>query len=187
MQSKHEILKHYFGFDQFRSGQEHIIDSMLSKRDVMGIMPTGGGKSLCYQLPALMFEGITIVISPLISLMKDQVDSLNEMGIPSAFINSTLSSREIEDIIYDTSAGTYRLIYVAPERLNTSEFNFLVQNIKVDLVAVDEAHCISQWGHDFRPSYRSIPTFINRLKKRPVVAAFTATATQQIVEEIKAC
>lgn len=185
MQSKHEFLKHYFGYDQFRTGQKELIDHIIEKRDVLGIMPTGGGKSLCYQLPALMMEGVTLVISPLISLMKDQVDALNEMGVASTFINSTLSSAEIEGRIYDTMAGSYKLLYVAPERLNTSAMSYLVNQVKIDLIAVDEAHCISQWGHDFRPSYKSIPSFVNRFKIRPVVAAFTATATRQIVSEIK--
>lgn len=185
MNKKHEVLKHYFGFDQFRTGQELLINNILEGQDVLGIMPTGGGKSLCFQHPAMMMENVTIVISPLISLMKDQVDSLNEMGISSTFINSTLSSSEIEGRIYDIAAGTYKLVYVAPERLNTSEFNYLFNHVDVDIVAVDEAHCISQWGHDFRPSYRAIPAFIKRLRKRPVVTAFTATATERIVEEIK--
>lgn len=185
MNKKLEILKNYFGFDQFRTGQEVLIDKILDGKDVLGIMPTGGGKSLCFQHPAMMMDNVTIVISPLISLMKDQVDALNEMGIDSTFINSTLSTSEIKDRIYDISSGAYKIVYVAPERLNTSEFNYLFEHVDVDIVAVDEAHCISQWGHDFRPSYRNIPAFIKRLRTRPVVSAFTATATIQIVEEIK--
>ncbi len=180
-----EILKTYFGYDEFRKGQDKLIEGIVKGRDALGIMPTGGGKSLCYQLPAIALDGITIVISPLISLMKDQVDSLNEIGINAAYINSTLGNKELLDILDNIRENRYRIIYVAPERLNTGVFVELVKDIKVSLVAIDEAHCISQWGHDFRPSYLEIPRFINSLEPRPMVAAFTATATKEIIKEIK--
>lgn len=180
-----EALKRHFGYDEFRTGQEELINGIMNSRDVLGIMPTGGGKSLCYQLPALLLGGITIVISPLISLMKDQVDSLNEIDIPSTFINSSIDNNELIERIEDIKNKRYKIIYVAPERLNTNMFLNLVRQIDISLVAIDEAHCISQWGHDFRPSYVEIPNFINSLEKRPVVAAFTATATVEVVKEIK--
>lgn len=179
------ILKTYFGYDEFRNGQDKLIESIIEGRDALGIMPTGGGKSICYQLPAIALDGITIVISPLISLMKDQVDSLNELGINAAFINSTLDNGEFLQILEGIRANSYKIVYVAPERLNTDSFINLVKDISISLVAVDEAHCISQWGHDFRPSYLEIPRFINSLKQRPAVAAFTATATKEIIKEIK--
>ena len=179
------ILKTYFGYDEFRNGQDKLIESIIEGRDALGIMPTGGGKSICYQLPAIALDGITIVISPLISLMKDQVDSLNELGINAAFINSTLDNSEFLQILEGIRANSYKIVYVAPERLNTDSFINLVKDIRISLVAVDEAHCISQWGHDFRPSYLEIPRFINSLKQRPAVAAFTATATKEIIKEIK--
>ncbi|WP_313568367.1 DNA helicase RecQ [Acetoanaerobium noterae] len=179
------ILKTYFGYDEFRNGQDKLIKSIIEGRDALGIMPTGGGKSICYQLPAIALDGITIVISPLISLMKDQVDSLNELGINAAFINSTLDNDEFLQILEGIRANSYKIVYVAPERLNTDSFINLVKDISISLVAVDEAHCISQWGHDFRPSYLEIPRFINSLKQRPAVAAFTATATKEIIKEIK--
>ncbi|WP_347451316.1 DNA helicase RecQ [Acetoanaerobium noterae] len=179
------ILKTYFGYDEFRNGQDKLIESIIEGRDALGIMPTGGGKSICYQLPAIALDGITIVISPLISLMKDQVDSLNELGINAAFINSTLDNGEFLQILEGIRANSYKIVYVAPERLNTDSFINLVKDIRISLVAVDEAHCISQWGHDFRPSYLEIPRFINSLKQRPAVAAFTATATKEIIKEIK--
>lgn len=178
------ILKTYFGYDEFRNGQDKLIESIIKGRDALGIMPTGGGKSICYQLPAIALDGITIVISPLISLMKDQVDSLNELGINAAFINSTLDNCEFLKILEGIRGNTYKIVYVAPERLNTDSFINLVKDIRISLVAVDEAHCISQWGHDFRPSYLEIPRFINSLKQRPAVAAFTATATKEIIKEI---
>lgn len=181
----YNILKTYFGYDKFKIGQEKLINGVLDGKDVLGIMPTGGGKSLCYQLPAIILDGITIVISPLISLMKDQVDSLNEVGIPSTFINSTLSDTELLDRVKDIKEGKYKIIYVAPERLNSYSFINLIKNIKVSMVAIDEAHCISQWGHDFRPSYVEIPRFIGSIPNRPMVAAYTATATKEIVKEIK--
>lgn len=174
---QYEALKYYFGHSQFRQGQEALIDAILSGRDVLGIMPTGGGKSLCYQIPALVFDGVTLVISPLISLMKDQVAALSEAGIQAAYLNSTLTVQQMELVYQRARAGAYQLLYVAPERLDTAEFSALMAEISVPLVAVDEAHCISQWGQDFRPSYLSIAAFVQRLPRHPVVAAFTATAT----------
>ena len=178
-------LKTYFGYDEFKDGQKKIVEGVLNGRDVIGIMPTGGGKSLCYQLPALLLEGVTIVVSPLISLMKDQVDSLNEMGIPGTFINSTLDTKELNHRLQEIREGKYKIIYVAPERLNSYFFMNLVKDLKISMVAIDEAHCISQWGHDFRPSYVEIPRFINSIPYSPVIAAYTATATKEIVKEIK--
>ncbi|QAT63240.1 DNA helicase RecQ [Acidilutibacter cellobiosedens] len=181
----YDVLKTYFGYDKFKKGQERLIGGILKGKDVLGIMPTGGGKSLCYQLPAVILQGVTIVISPLISLMKDQVDSLNEMGIKATFINSSLDHKEFIERLYDVKAGKYKILYIAPERLNTKIFINLVESIDISFIAVDEAHCISQWGHDFRPSYLQIPQFIKSLKYRPPVGAFTATATKEIVKEIK--
>ena len=181
---QYEALKYYFGHSQFRQGQEALIDAILSGRDVLGIMPTGGGKSLCYQIPALVLEGVTLVISPLISLMKDQVAALSEAGIQAAYLNSTLTVQQMELVYQRARAGAYQLLYVAPERLDTAEFSALMAEISVPLVAVDEAHCISQWGQDFRPSYLSIAAFVQRLPRRPVVAAFTATATGEVQEDI---
>jgi ATP-dependent DNA helicase RecQ len=183
--TKLTLLKKHFGYESYRPGQEELIDAILSGRDALGIMPTGGGKSICYQMPALMAEGITLVISPLIALMKDQVDALNEVGIPSTFLNSTLSAGESRDRMEEILGDVYKLVYVAPERLLTDSFFTLCKHIKIDFVAIDEAHCISQWGHDFRPSYRGIPTFIGQLDKRPKIAAFTATATSFVIDEIK--
>ena len=181
----YKILKTYFGYDGFKMGQEKIVEGILEGKDALGIMPTGGGKSLCYQLPALALEGITIVISPLISLMKDQVDSLKEMGIASTFINSTLEDRILQERIKDIRALKYKIIYIAPERLNSYIFTNLIDDIDISMIAIDEAHCISQWGHDFRPSYRNIPRFIDSFDKRPIVSAFTATASEDVVAEIK--
>lgn len=181
---KNSILKQYFGHDSFRDGQGELIDSILSGQDVMGIMPTGGGKSFCYQIPALLLPGITLVISPLISLMKDQVMALKEAGINAAFLNSSLNEQQLHMVVQRLRAGAYKIIYVAPERLEGGGFISLAQKLNVSLVAVDEAHCISQWGQDFRPSYLKITEFILALPKRPVVAAFTATATQLVRQDI---
>ncbi|MBU5675527.1 DNA helicase RecQ [Alkaliphilus sp. MSJ-5] len=181
----YNVLKTYFGYEKFRIGQEKLVESIINGKDALGIMPTGGGKSLCYQLPAIILEGITIVISPLIALMKDQVDSLKEMGIAGTYINSTMEQNELITRINEIRENRYKILYVAPERLNTSYFKDLIKDIKISFVAIDEAHCISQWGHDFRPSYLEIPKFIDSLKTRPVVGAFTATATKEIVHEIK--
>lgn len=182
--NKFEILKHYFGHDTFRDGQENIIDNISNGNDALCIMPTGGGKSICYQIPALMSDGIAIVISPLISLMKDQVTSLNQNGIRTAYINSTLTSAQQSRAIYNAMRGEYKLIYVAPERLEAPAFINLCNSIKISLIAVDEAHCVSQWGHDFRPSYLKIADFISRLDNRPVISAFTATATDAVKRDI---
>ena len=178
------VLKKYYGYDQFRPGQKEIIEAILQGKDVLGIMPTGGGKSICYQVPALLLEGITIVISPLISLMKDQVDILKEYGIAAELINSTLSTQEFNEVIIRARKSEYKLIYVAPERLETESFLRLIEEVPISMVAVDEAHCVSQWGHDFRPSYKRINQIINRIPKRPIVSAFTATATPQVKEDI---
>ena len=182
---KYDILRRYFGYTSFRGGQEKIIDSILSGRDVLGIMPTGGGKSLCYQIPALMYPAITLVISPLISLMKDQVMSLTAAGIPAAYINSTLSYDQKQKVFCNIKNGKYRIIYVAPERLELDGFIELAKSLPIALVAVDEAHCISEWGNDFRPSYLKIFEFVNSLEDRPVIAAFTATATARVGQDIK--
>ncbi len=178
------VLNKYFGFEEFRVGQEELIKGILDKRDVLGIMPTSGGKSLCYQIPALLFDGITLVISPLISLMKDQVDGLNELGISATFINSTLSGKEQYERINDAMNDKFHIMYIAPERLNSEMFLSFTQKVNIPFVAVDEAHCISQWGHDFRPSYKEIPKFISSLDERPVIGAYTATATEKITEDI---
>lgn len=178
------VLKSYFGYSSFRKGQEEIINEIINKKDVVAIMPTGGGKSICYQVPALILDGITIVISPLISLMKDQVDGLNSMGINSAYINSSLSNLEINDILLKVKNEDIKILYIAPERLESMEFLNTISNAKVAQIAVDEAHCVSQWGHDFRSSYRRISKFINILRERPIVSAFTATATKEVREDI---
>lgn len=179
-----ELLAEKFGYTQFRSGQEEIIQKVLQKENVLGIMPTGGGKSICYQLPALVLEGLTLVISPLISLMKDQVDSLNEIGIPAAFINSTLSTLEMNDRLRQAARGEIKLLYVAPERLESADFRELLRYVPIELLAVDEAHCISQWGHDFRPSYLKLAETIENFDQQPTIIALTATATPQVAEDI---
>ena len=181
---KYEILKRYFGYDTLREGQEELIDSILQGKDVLGIMPTGAGKSLCYQIPALMFSGITLVISPLISLMIDQVKALNQAGIHAAYINSSLTENQIAKALENARRGQYKIIYVAPERLETSGFLEFASVADISMVTVDEAHCISQWGQDFRPSYVKIVQFISLLPKRPVISAFTATATEVVKEDI---
>lgn len=179
------MLQLHFGYTTFRDGQETLVNGLLSGRDVMGIMPTGGGKSICYQLPALMLPGITLVISPLISLMQDQVLALKTAGIPAAYINSTLSPSQIRTIYHRLSEGYYKIVYIAPERLNYGGFGALAASLPLSLIAVDEAHCISQWGQDFRPSYLRIVNFLNSLPQRPPVGAFTATATTRVQEDIK--
>ena len=182
--NKKDILKQYFGYSDFRQGQEEIIDAALGGKDAVAIMPTGGGKSICYQIPALMLEGITFVISPLISLMKDQVTALVQSGISAAYINSSLSESQYIKVFQNAERGKYKIIFVAPERLTTAEFLNLCKKLNVSVVAVDEAHCVSQWGQDFRPSYLKISEFINMLKVRPVVGAFTATATKEVKNDI---
>lgn len=179
-----ELLKEKFGYDRFRTGQAEIISKILNHENVLGIMPTGGGKSVCYQLPALVLDGLTLVISPLISLMKDQVDSLNEMGIPAAFINSSLSNPEIQQRIRLAVDGKIKLLYVAPERLESASFRQLLHYVPIELLAVDEAHCISQWGHDFRPSYLRLAETIEELAQRPTIIALTATATEHVADDI---
>ncbi|MDU2353395.1 MAG: DNA helicase RecQ, partial [Anaerococcus sp.] len=179
----YENLKKYFGYDTFRNGQEEIITNILKGEDVLGVLPTGGGKSICYQLPALIKEGITLVISPLISLMKDQVDSLVEDGISASFINSSLAYDDYIDSIRKIRSGNIKLLYISPERLENKFFLDFLKELKVSFIAIDEAHCISQWGHDFRPSYKLIPSIYEILGNVPV-AAFTATATQKVREDI---
>jgi len=179
-----KVLQHVYGYPEFREGQKNIITNLLQGRDTLGIMPTGGGKSICYQVPALLMEGVTLVISPLISLMKDQVDALASLGVPATFINSTLESREVEQRLQGAMQGKYKLLYIAPERLESERFRARMHALKLPFVAIDEAHCVSQWGHDFRPSYVSIAPFIRDLPHRPIVAAFTATATTEVTEDI---
>lgn len=179
-----EVLKKYYGYDSFKHGQKQIIESILQGTDTVGIMPTGGGKSLCFQIPAIIFTGITLVISPLISLMKDQIDALKDLGMDATFINSSISQQNVMKRIQDAKAGKYKIIYIAPERLQSTWFCSQINSTNISLVAIDEAHCVSQWGHDFRPSYLYITTFINSLTIRPVVAAFTATATEQVIKDI---
>ena len=180
----YEILKRYFGYESFRGGQEKIVRCLLSGGDALAVMPTGAGKSLCFQLPALAMDGITLVVSPLISLMQDQVRALGQNGIRAAYINSALTPRQIHLATQNAAQGIYKIIYVAPERLLTDSFLDFAQNADISLLAVDEAHCISQWGQDFRPGYLEIGTFISKLKKRPAVAAFTATATKHVRQDI---
>lgn len=181
---KYQVLKETFGYTTFRQGQERLVDSTLAGRDVLGIMPTGAGKSICFQVPALLFPGITIVVSPLISLMKDQVSALNAAGIHAAYINSSLTEGQLKKAMEFACQGRYKIIYAAPERLMTESFLALAREVPISMVAVDEAHCISQWGQDFRPSYLKIVDFIHQLPVRPVLAAYTATATKAVKEDI---
>jgi ATP-dependent DNA helicase RecQ len=179
-----EVLKKYFGYSQFREGQKKVIQSLLHQTDTLAIMPTGAGKSLSYQIPALLFDGVTLVISPLISLMKDQVDALQNAGVPATFINSSISLQEVRKRLEKAHFGEYKLLYVAPERLETENFLSLLGSLKISFIAVDEAHCVSQWGHDFRPSYMQIGPFLDTLATRPLIGAFTATATEEVKEDI---
>jgi ATP-dependent DNA helicase RecQ len=181
---KELLLKKHFGYSGFLPGQKELIDHICRGEDALGIMPTGGGKSMCYQLPAMIFEGVTLVVSPLISLMKDQVQAMVEDNIPAAYINSALSESQTKTAFQYAREGRYKIIYIAPERLVTAGFNHLARELSISLVAVDEAHCVSQWGQNFRPSYLAIKAFIDGLPKRPVVAAFTATATKKVREDI---
>lgn len=181
-----EVLKRYFGYDSFRAGQKQLVDSLLQGEDVFGIMPTGAGKSICYQVPALMFEGVTLVVSPLISLMKDQVAALNQAGIHAAYLNSSLTPRQYELALAYATQGRYKIIYVAPERLRTKSFLQFAMQVEIPFVSIDEAHCVSQWGQDFRPGYLQIPEFIKMLPKRPILGAFTATATEVVQKDVTA-
>ena len=178
------ILQKFYGYEDFRTGQKKVIESLLALNDTVAIMPTGAGKSICFQIPALLFSGVTLVISPLISLMKDQVDSLREQGIPAVYINSSISKAQLSKNLQDISAGYYKIIYIAPERLTPEYLPDSFKNLNISMVAVDEAHCLSQWGHDFRPSYRNIVAFTASLKQKPLIGAFTATATPEVKEDI---
>ena len=177
-------LKRYFGYDSFRPGQSGLVNAILAGRDVLGVMPTGAGKSVCYQIPATLLPGVTIVISPLISLMRDQVDALNDAGIPAAYVNTTQGGDEQAMVLAQAAQGDIKLLYVAPERLETERFRNFATRVPISLVAVDEAHCVSQWGQDFRSSYLGIGEFIAGLPARPTVAAFTATATERVRRDI---
>ena len=185
METKQSVLQRVFGYSGFRGGQEPLIDGILAGRDVFGIMPTGGGKSLCYQIPALLLPGVTLVISPLISLMHDQVMALKNAGVAAAYVNSSLTAQQIRLVYRNICAGMYKIIYVAPERLLTDGFLEAIQSRTVSMVTVDEAHCISQWGQDFRPSYLKIVDFLKLLPLRPVVSAFTATATERVRQDVE--
>lgn len=184
MMKDYEVLKKYFGYESFREGQQELITNILERHDVLGIMPTGAGKSICYQVPAVMLEGITLVISPLISLMKDQVGTLNEAGIRAAYLNSSLSYAQYRKALSLARGYTYKIIYVAPERLMSDDFLSFAKEMKISMVCVDEAHCVSQWGQDFRPHYLQIREFLKEMPQRPIVSAFTATATTQVKEDI---
>ncbi len=184
MADKYSVLKNYYGYDNFREAQADIIDNIMAGHDVLAVMPTGAGKSICYQIPAILLPGITLVISPLISLMKDQVNALNQNGIRAAYLNSTLTQRQYALALSNVRNGVYKIIYVAPERLMTDGFRTLASELDISMIAVDEAHCISQWGHDFRTSYTHITDFYRQLPRRPIIAAFTATATRQVKNDI---
>lgn len=186
MEKARQLLKEIYGYDSFRKGQEDIIAGIVEGHDTLAILPTGGGKSICYQIPALLLPGTTLVISPLISLMKDQVDSLTRVGVRAAFLNSSLSAAEYRDVLRSAMQGEYKLLYVAPERLDAPMFQSLSEQLHIPLIAIDEAHCVSQWGHDFRPSYRQLAGWIGRMPNRPLVAAFTATATEEVADDITA-
>lgn len=179
-----QILQKFYGYEDFRPGQKKVVESLLNKNDTVAIMPTGAGKSICFQIPALLFEGVTLVISPLISLMKDQVDSLRQLGIAAVYINSSVSKAQLYKDLQDISAGFYKIIYIAPERLTPEYLPNSFENLNISMVAVDEAHCLSQWGHDFRPSYRNILNFTNSLRIKPIISAFTATATPEVKADI---
>lgn len=179
-----QILQKFYGYEDFRPGQKKVVESLLNKNDTVAIMPTGAGKSICFQIPALLFEGVTLVISPLISLMKDQVDSLHQLGIAAVYINSSVSKAQLYKDLQDISAGFYKIIYIAPERLTSEYLPDSFKNLNISMVAVDEAHCLSQWGHDFRPSYRNILNFTNSLRIKPIISAFTATATPEVKTDI---
>ena len=185
MENPHSILKKVFGYDSFRPGQEEIVNRLLAGQDVLAVMPTGAGKSICYQVPALLLPGITIVVSPLVSLMKDQVGALVQAGVAAAFLNNSLTDNQKALMLHRAREGWYKIIYVAPERLEMPGFQRLVQEREISMVTVDEAHCISQWGQDFRPSYLRIQAFVDSLPKRPVVGAFTATATAHVRDDIR--
>lgn len=182
---KAQVLRQVFGYESFRPGQEELIAEIMAGRDVLGIMPTGAGKSLCYQVPALMLPGITLVVSPLISLMKDQVNALTQSGVAAAYINSSLTAKQYNQALDNAASGAYKIIYVAPERLSAPDFLAFAKTADIDMVTIDEAHCVSQWGQDFRPGYLDIPTFIEGLDVRPIVSAFTATATHCVREDIQ--
>jgi len=186
MEKALQLLKEVYGYDSFRKGQEDIIEGIVEGHDTLAILPTGGGKSICYQLPALLLPGTTLVISPLISLMKDQVDSLHRVGVSAAFLNSSLGAAEYREVLRKAMQGEYKLLYVAPERLDAPMFQTLSEQLHIPLIAIDEAHCVSQWGHDFRPSYRQLAGWIGRMPNRPLVAAFTATATEEVADDIAA-
>lgn len=180
-----EVLKQYFGYDSFRPVQEEVISTILKKKDILAIMPTGAGKSICFQIPAMMFPHGSIIISPLISLMKDQVEALTEQGIPASYVNSTVPYDEAIERLRDMYRGRIKILYMAPEKLEPSYFTDCLAQVPISMVVIDEAHCVSQWGHDFRPSYRKIKTFIDSLPKKPIVTAFTATATPAVEEDMK--